>query len=90
VRKCIESLSDGIEALVLGERTISRAHGAAGGDAGQLAQFIYRRASGEQVTLDAKSGPHKFSKGDRLEVTTAGGGGWGTKKSGKAKNGDAK
>jgi N-methylhydantoinase B len=81
VLKSIEFLADGIEASVLGERTLSRAHGAAGGTAGQAASFVLQRAGGPRTSLDAKSGPHRLSKGDRLIMTTAGGGGWGKRKS---------
>lgn len=79
VLKSIEFLADGIEASVLGERTRSPAHGTAGGADGRPASFVLQRAQGERVSLDAKSGPHKLSRGDRLEMTTAGGGGWGRK-----------
>jgi N-methylhydantoinase B len=77
VRKCIEFLADGIEVSVLGERTISRAHGVAGGEPGALASFSILPRSGNRVMLEAKSGPHKLLAGDRLDMTTAGGGGWG-------------
>jgi N-methylhydantoinase B len=76
-RKCVEFLADGFEVSVLGERTISRAHGVAGGDPGALANFSILSRSGKRMMLEAKSGPHKLLAGDRLEMTTAGGGGWG-------------
>ncbi|MGE0749066.1 MAG: hydantoinase B/oxoprolinase family protein [Variibacter sp.] len=77
VRKAFEVLVDGVEASLLGERTLSPAHGVGGGEPGRCAQFVCRRASGEIVTLAAKSGPHKLMRGDRIEMVTAGGGGWG-------------
>jgi N-methylhydantoinase B len=79
-RKAIEVLVDGIEASILGERTDTPAHGVGGGDPGQVARFICRRADGRIEALAAKSGPHRLSKGDRLEMITAGGGGWGRRK----------
>lgn len=87
VRKSIEFLADGVEASVLGERTFSRAHGVSGGNEGKPAQFTYFRRGGEAAALEAKSGPHKFHKGDRLEMITAGGGGWGASPTGKAEVG---
>jgi N-methylhydantoinase B len=80
VRKAFEVLADGVEASLLGERTLSPAHGVAGGGPGACATFVCRRASGEVVTLAAKSGPHKLMRGDRIEMVTAGGGGWGKPK----------
>jgi N-methylhydantoinase B len=77
VRKSIEFLADGVEASILGERTLSRAHGISGGEEGEPARFTHFNKKGEAVALEAKSGPHKLSKGDRLEMITAGGGGWG-------------
>jgi N-methylhydantoinase B len=77
VLKSIEFLADGVEASVLGERTLTPAHGAAGGSEGKAAAFVLRKAAGDEITLDAKSGPHKLAKGDRLDMMTAGGGGWG-------------
>jgi N-methylhydantoinase B len=79
VLKSIEFLTDGLEASILGERTLSRAHGVSGGTEGKPASFVLQKAQGDRVTLDAKSGPHKLAKGDRLEMITAGGGGWGKK-----------
>ena len=77
VRKVIEMLADGLEASVLGERTLTAAPGIAGGASGLLAQFLHHKADGSVVVLAAKSGPHRFARGERLEMTTAGGGGWG-------------
>lgn len=77
VRKTVEVLADGIEGSILGERTKTPAHGVLGGGVGRLARFSLRRASGETLPLPAKSGPHHLSKGDRLEMITAGGGAWG-------------
>ncbi len=76
VRKSFETLVDGIEASVLGERTRTPAHGVAGGGKGGLARFRLIARSGTRE-LAAKSGPHILARGDRLEMTTAGGGGWG-------------
>lgn len=78
VRKTVEVLTDNVQASVLGERTRSAAAGIAGGESGALASFKILSASGER-DLAAKSGPHRLVKGDRLEMTTAGGGGWGRK-----------
>jgi N-methylhydantoinase B len=76
VRKTLMTLIDGIEASVLGERTRTAAHGVSGGEAGGLARFRLISGSSERE-LAAKSGPHILCKGDKLEMTTAGGGGWG-------------
>jgi len=77
VRKTIEVLVDGVEASILGERTLTAARGVGKGAAGAVARFSYLGADGESRPLPAKSGPHKLAKGDRLEMITAGGGGWG-------------
>jgi N-methylhydantoinase B len=76
VRKTFETLIDGIEASVLGERTRTAARGVSGGGEGGLARFRLISIKGERE-LAAKSGPHILAKGDRLEMMTAGGGGWG-------------
>jgi N-methylhydantoinase B len=76
VRKTFETLIDGIEASVLGERTRTAARGVSGGGDGGLARFRLISIKGERE-LAAKSGPHILAKGDRLEMMTAGGGGWG-------------
>lgn len=77
VRKTVTALADGIEASILGERTFSAAHGMAGGGPGACAHFTIISANGSRRVLSAKSGPHRLSKGDSLEMITAGGGGWG-------------
>ncbi|MDZ4736425.1 MAG: hydantoinase B/oxoprolinase family protein [Rhodospirillaceae bacterium] len=77
VRKSFDILVDGIEASILGERTRTPALGVAGGKAGELARFIRYRAGEAPVELGAKSGPHRLAKGDRIEMVTASGGGWG-------------
>jgi N-methylhydantoinase B len=77
VRKTIEVLVDGVEASILGERTLSAASGVSGGGPGTVARFTYRSVDGRERTLPAKSGPHRLSKGDQLEMITAGGGAWG-------------
>lgn len=77
VHKSLTALADGLEASILGERTISAALGAMGGEAGACASFVIVRADGARVVLGAKSGPHRMDKGDRLDMITAGGGGWG-------------
>lgn len=77
VRKSFEVLADGVEASILGERTKSPAHGVAGGEPGERAQFIRHRAGEPPAMLGAKSGPHRLAKGDRIEMVTASGGGWG-------------
>ena len=77
VRKSFTALADGLEASILGERTTSAALGAVGGEAGACASFAIVRADGARVVLGAKSGPHRMDKGDRLDMVTAGGGGWG-------------
>ncbi|MET0443484.1 MAG: hydantoinase B/oxoprolinase family protein, partial [Pseudorhodoplanes sp.] len=77
VRKTIEVLVDGVEASILGERTLTAARGVGEGRAGAVAQFSYVSADGNVRSLPAKSGPHRLAKGDRLEMITAGGGGWG-------------
>lgn len=77
VRKTIEVLVDDVEASILGERTLTAARGVSDGDAGAVAKFLYIGSDGQSRSLPAKSGPHKLAKGDRLEMITAGGGGWG-------------
>lgn len=77
VRKVIEVLADNVEASVLGERTLTPAHGVAGGGQGGVARFTHRRPDSSDVMLAAKSGPHSLKKGERLEMVTAGGGAWG-------------
>jgi N-methylhydantoinase B len=78
VRKVFEVLADGVEASILGERTVTPAHGVGGGGPGACASFALRGAGGGIRQLPAKSGPHRLVRGDRVEMTTAGGGGWGT------------
>ena len=79
VRKTLEVLGDDVQASVLGERTESAALGVGTGQQGQLAHF--RLISDGNVTeLGSKSGPHRLKRGDRLEMVTAGGGGWGKTK----------
>ena len=75
VRKELECLANGVQASVLGERTTTRAHGVGRAEAGAAARFILRKGD-TTVDLPAKSGPHRLDKGDRLEMVTAGGGGW--------------
>lgn len=77
VRKVVEVLTDDVRASVLGERTASPAHGVGLGEPGATARFVLVKADGERIALSAKSGPHTLRKGDRLEMITAGGGGWG-------------
>jgi N-methylhydantoinase B len=77
VRKVIEILADRVEASVLGERTLSPAHGVAGGGCGNVATFRHWRADGSCVVLPAKSGPHPLRNSEQLEMITAGGGAWG-------------
>jgi N-methylhydantoinase B len=77
VRKLFESLADGVEASILGERTMSAAHGVLGGEPGHCARFTLVSGSGTQTPLGAKSGPHRLMRGDRIEMVTAGGGAWG-------------
>ena len=77
VRKTLEMLADGIDASLLGERTKTPAAGIEGGSPGGCARFVWRRRDGTEIELGAKSGPHRLSEGDLLEIVTAGGGGWG-------------
>ena len=78
VRRVVEMLTDGVQASVLGERTLTAAAGVKGGAAGGLAQFTLLTVDGTARRLDSKSGPHKMDRGDLLDIRTAGGGGWGT------------
>jgi N-methylhydantoinase B len=77
VRKVFEALADGLEASILGERTNSPAHGVLGGAMGSCARFALVRQNGTKAVLPAKSGPHRLMRGDKIEMVTAGGGGWG-------------
>lgn len=76
VRKAVMALADGLRVSVLGERTKTPAAGVSGGGNGSLASFRILSGQGERV-LGAKSGPHVLARGDCLDMTTAGGGGWG-------------
>jgi N-methylhydantoinase B len=77
VRKAIEILADRVEASLLGERTLTPAHGVVGGGCGGVAMFTHWRTDGSCVVLPAKSGPHVLRKSEQLEMITAGGGAWG-------------
>jgi len=79
VHKEIEILADRVDASILGERTHTPAQGIGGGAPGGPASFAVQRASGDRAELASKSGPHRLSKGDRIVLQTAGGGGWGSK-----------
>lgn len=76
VRKAFEILDGGVQASILGERTVTPAHGVAGAEPGVRARFALQ-AGGVEKILPAKSGPHMLALGDRVELVTAGGGGWG-------------
>lgn len=76
-RKVFEALIDGMEASILGERTNSPAHGVNGGKRGACARFVLIPHTGPRTVLQAKSGPHRLARGDKIEMVTAGGGGWG-------------
>lgn len=76
VRKTVMMLTDGLSVSVLGERTRTSAEGVSGGGKGQLAVFRILAGATERE-LGAKSGPHVLKEGDCLDMTTAGGGGWG-------------
>lgn len=77
VHKAFEVLAERVEASILTERTETPALGVCGGAPGATARITLRRAGGEEVALPAKSGPHTLRRGDRIEMVTAGGGGWG-------------
>ena len=77
VRKVVEILTDDVQGSILGERTVVAAAGVDGGAAGALATCRLHRRDGTVVQLESKSGPHRLGTGDRIEVVTAGGGGWG-------------
>jgi N-methylhydantoinase B len=77
VRKVVEVLADDVQASILGERTTVAAAGVARGEPGALAAFRLHRCDAT-IGLEAKSGPHRLFAGDRIEVVTAGGGGWGS------------
>ena len=76
-RKVFEALVGGLEASILGERTNSPAHGVSGGERGACARFVLIPHTGSKTVLQAKSGPHRLAQGDKIEMVTAGGGGWG-------------
>ena len=59
-----------------GERHRHPARGAAGGGAGACAHSVIRRANGTEEIIPSKTVVRLFP-GDRVEVNTAGGGGWG-------------
>ena len=80
VRKAFEALAP-VEVSILGERTHTSAHGVAGGGPGKPARFVHAPAGGAETVLTAKSGPHRLAEGDRIDMTTAGGGGWGESRS---------
>ncbi|TVQ38220.1 MAG: hydantoinase B/oxoprolinase family protein [Geminicoccaceae bacterium] len=77
VHKAFTVLADDVQCSILGERTHAAAAGVAGGGAGRVARFGRRDRDGSNQDLAAKSGPHRLCAGDRIDLFTAGGGGWG-------------
>ena len=59
-----------------GERHRRPARGAAGGGSGACAHSVIRRAGGQEEIIPSKT-LVRLQPGDRVEVNTAGGGGWG-------------
>lgn len=60
-----------------GNRRLSHPYGVAGGAPGERASLTLLRAGGGREDLPATLDPLPVSPGDRLVVSTAGGGGWG-------------
>ena len=77
VRRVIEAMDDHLAYSLLFERALHPALGVAGGEAGRCARFVLEDASGSQTPLDSKTQLGYMSRGDKLIIETAGGGGWG-------------
>jgi N-methylhydantoinase B len=74
--KEFETLVDGVTMTHRGERHYYAAGGSHGGGAGAKAHSVLRRANGAEEVIPSKLvGP--MNRGDRLVITTAGGGGYG-------------
>ncbi len=79
VRKRFQVLVDGVVASVLLERCNAGAPGRDGGAEGGRARVTALRRDGRSETLDSKCRT-VLDCGDRLDIVTAGGGGWGEAK----------
>lgn len=75
--KRLRSLVDDLEVSVLLERTVSPARGRNGGADGGLACARVLRSAG-RIEEMASKGRVRLAAQDAIEITTAGGGGWGT------------
>ncbi len=69
-----EVLADEVRVTHRGERHYFEPRGANGGAAGAKAESVIYRGSGEEITIPSKL-METLKKGDRLVITTAGGGG---------------
>lgn len=74
--KEFEMLVDGVTLTHRGERHYRGAAGAHGGNAGGLAHSLLRRPDGEEIVIPSKL-VAVLNRGDRLVISTAGGGGYG-------------
>ncbi len=77
VAKEYEFLADDIRLTYRGERHFTAARGSHGGGAGAMSRATIYRANGTVETIASKT-VTSVSKGDRLVVETAGGGGFGS------------
>ena len=77
VQRVYEALESGIRVSVLCERALHPPWGLFGGMPGGKASFYMEGPDGKRTPLPSKIASIELSKGDRLSVMTAGGGGYG-------------
>jgi N-methylhydantoinase B len=77
VQRVYEALESGIRVSVLCERGLHPPWGLFGGMPGEKASFYMEGSDGKRTPLPSKIASIELSKGDRLSVMTAGGGGYG-------------
>ena len=78
VQRVYEALESGIRVSVLCERGLHPPWGLYGGMPGKKAAFHLEGSDGNRTDLPSKIASIELSKGDRLFVMTAGGGGYGS------------
>ena len=76
IRRVLEALAP-CEGTILSDRRSSRPYGLQGGHHGEAgANSLHTRTAAQPTTLAGKC-HFKLASGDRLEIRTPGGGGWG-------------